>query len=284
MEYRACYENGCAGLKAAGVPDFETDARLLLEFVCDTNWNTLLAHPDRAVSEKERVAYEALLAKRCLRIPLQYLTGEQEFCGLTFRVNEHVLIPRQDTEILVEEAAKRLKSGMRLLDMCTGSGCVLISLLAMTTGVWGTGADISPQAIQVAEENGLRLLLEERRPHWYRGDLFQALPAGVEGFDMIVSNPPYIPCEDIEDLMPEVALYEPKSALDGGGDGLGFYRRIVQEGAPFLKPDGWLLLEIGEKQGMAVKCMLEDTGFTETEIVKDYAGLDRVVLGKKRQR
>ena len=284
MDYRACYENGRACLKAAGVPEPEADARLLLEYVCHTGLNTLLAHGDRPVSGEESGEYEALLEKRARRIPVQYLTGEQSFCGLSFRVNRHVLIPRQDTEILVEEAAKRLEPGMRLLDMCTGSGCILISLLAMTEGVRGAGADISAEALAVARENGCRLLPEAKRPGWYQGDLFGALPADGGQFDMIVSNPPYIPGGDIEGLMPEVGVSEPRSALDGGEDGLVFYRRILAEGIPFLKPGGWLLLEIGAGQGAAVKEMLRGADLSAAEIRKDYAGLDRVVLGKKRQR
>ncbi|MCH5253222.1 MAG: peptide chain release factor N(5)-glutamine methyltransferase, partial [Lachnospiraceae bacterium] len=200
MDYRACYEEGCAKLKAADVPDFETDARLLLEYVCHTDMGTLLAHGDRTVSEEERTRFFALLEGRAKRMPLQQLIGEQFFCGLSFWVNEHVLIPRQDTEILAEEAAKRLKPGMRLLDMCTGSGCILISLLSMKEGVRGVGVDISGEALKVAAKNAERLLKENRRPGLYPGDLFGALPEGEKEFDMIVSNPPYIPSEEIEKL------------------------------------------------------------------------------------
>lgn len=284
MDYRACYEEGCAKLKAADVPDFETDARLLLEYVCQTDFHTLLLHGDRPVSEKEYAAFLALIARRAERIPLQQLTGEQFFCGLSFLVNEHVLIPRQDTEILVEEAAKRLQPGMKLLDMCTGSGCILISLLAMTEDVRGVGVDVSEEALFIAEQNSGRLLKENRRPDLYSGDLFDALPADTESFDLLVSNPPYIPSGEIESLMPEVKLHEPREALDGSEDGLLFYRRILEEGGNFIKNDGFLLFEIGCEQGEAVKELMETAGFTEIEIIKDYAGLNRVVLGKKRQR
>lgn len=285
MDYRACYEDGCVKLKAAGVPDFETDARLLLEHVCHTDFHTLLAHGDRPVSEKERADFLLLLAKREKRVPLQQLTGEQFFCGLSFLVNEHVLIPRQDTEILVEEAAKRLRPGMKLLDMCTGSGCILVSLLAMqegVQGVQGVGVDISKEALKVATENGRRLLQENNRPRWYLGNLFDALPADEKGFDMVVSNPPYIPRDEIEGLMPEVGVYEPREALDGSEDGLLFYRRILEESGNFLKPEGWMLFEIGCKQGEAVEALFKAAGFAEIKIIKDYAGQNRVVLGKKR--
>lgn len=282
MDYRACYEEGCEKLKAAGVPDFETDVRLLLEYVCHTDFHTLLVHGDRPVSEKEHTDFLALLAKRAKRIPLQQLTGEQFFCGLSFWINEYVLIPRQDTEILVEEAAKRLKPGMKLLDMCTGSGCILISLMAMNEGVRGVGVDISEEALKVAAENGRRLLQKNNQPRWYLGNLFDDLPADEKDLDMIVSNPPYIPSSEIEKLMPEVREYEPRTALDGSGDGLLFYRRILDEGAEFLKEGGWLLFEVGCEQGEAVAALLEAADFSEIKMIKDYAGLNRVVLGKKK--
>lgn len=282
MDYRACYEEGCAKLKAADVLDFETDARLLLEFICHTDWSTLLVHGSRPVSEEERAGFLALLERRAMRIPLQQLTGEQFFCGMSFLVNEHVLIPRQDTEILVEQAAKRLKPGMALLDMCTGSGCILISLLGMVQGVRGMGVDISKEALRTAAENGRRLLQNSEQPRWRLGNLFEDLPADENIFDMIVSNPPYIPSGEIEKLMPEVSVHEPREALDGSEDGLLFYRRILAESGPFLKREGRILFEIGCDQGEAVKELMEKAGFTEIEIIKDYAGLDRVVLGKKK--
>lgn len=279
--YRACYQSGVKRLRLAGVPEPETDARLLLEFVCGTNYNTLLAHGDRKVSREKETAYEALIERREKREPLQLLTGEQDFCGLTFQVNRHVLIPRQDTEILVEYALKRLQSGMKLLDMCTGSGCILISLLAMTEKVCGTGVDISKEALLTAEENSRRLLPEEKQPAWVQGDLFSALQGH---FDMIVSNPPYIPSGELGFLMPEVRDFEPVSALDGGGDGLVFYEKIVRQSQTHLTENGWLVFEIGCSQGEAVSGLLKDAGFAEVEVIKDYAGLDRVAAGRRNGR
>lgn len=275
--YRACYQSGVKRLRLAGVPEPETNARLLLEFVCGTNYNTLLAHGDREVSREKEAAYEALIKRREKREPLQLLTGEQVFCGLTFQVNRHVLIPRQDTEILVEYALKRLQSGMKLLDMCTGSGCILISLLAMTEKVCGTGVDISKEALLTAEKNSRRLLPEEKQPAWVQGDLFSALQGR---FDMIVSNPPYIPSKEISFLMPEVRDFEPVSALDGGGDGLVFYEKIVRQSQIHLTENGWLVFEIGCSQGEAVSGLLKAAGFAEVEVIKDYAGLDRVAAGR----
>lgn len=301
MNYRECYSKGAALLKEAGVPEPEIDARLLLEHVCGTDRNTLLVHGDIPVKEDKQNAYQALLGKRKERIPLQILLGSQWFCGLEFLVNEHVLIPRQDTEILVEAALKCLKPGMRLLDMCTGSGCILISLLAMTEGVTGCGVDISEEALKVAKENGARLLSSEKQPQWYQGDLFAALckdtmqtmPGDAAAqmdavltvmsdnqYDMIVSNPPYIPSSVIETLQPEVRDFEPRNALDGSEDGLLFYRRIVKECIPFLKENGHLMFEIGHDQGEAVKSLMDAAGFVETMIIKDYAGLDRVAAGR----
>ena len=287
MTYRDCYQKGISRLKGAGVPQAEWDARILLEYVCDTDCNMLLAHGDEAVDGEKQAAYLALIQKREQRIPLQFLIGEQAFCGLTFQVNEHVLIPRQDTEILVEEALKRLDAGMRVLDMCTGSGCILISILSMKEGVRGVGVDLSREALKVAYKNGNRLLQSGQQPEWICSDLFDALRKSggeEEGYDMLVSNPPYIPGETIETLMPEVRDYEPRSALDGGEDGLLFYKRIVKEGAVFLKESGWLLFEIGCEQKEAVSALLEEAGFCDIECRKDYAGLDRVVIGRKKQR
>ena len=153
MEYRSLYAIGKEKLAAAGIPEADLDARLLLEYVCHTSRNDLLVHGDREVAETEQQAYEQLLAKRAEHIPLQQLTGEQEFMGLKFRVNSNVLIPRQDTETLVEEALKLIEPGMRVLDMCTGSGCIIISILKNTTNVDGAACDISKQALNVAKEN-----------------------------------------------------------------------------------------------------------------------------------
>lgn len=275
--YRECYQSGAKRLRDAGVPEPETDARLLLEFVCGTNYNTLLAHGEIKVSREKEADYEALIKRREKREPLQLLIGEQDFCGLTFQVNRHVLIPRQDTEILVEYALKRLRAGMKLLDMCTGSGCILISLLAMAENVHGTGADISKDALLTAEENGRRLLPGDKQPKWVLSDLFSALQGR---FDMIVSNPPYIPSGEIDSLMPEVRDFEPAAALDGGGDGLLFYENIVRQSSAYLKENGWLVFEIGCTQGEAVSGLLKEAGFAGVEIIKDYAGLDRVAAGQ----
>ncbi len=274
MNYREAFETGKGTLAAAGIEEAELDARLLLEEICGTDRNTLLVHGDRNVTEEELAQYKEMLEKRSAHIPLQQIIGRQSFMGLDFYVDENVLIPRQDTELLVEEALQELHDGMRILDMCTGSGCILLSLLKYSNDCEGIGADISEEALKVAERNRVQLGLENAA--FIRSDLFEA----VEGkFDLLVSNPPYICSDVIDTLMPEVREHEPRQALDGSADGLHFYRRILADCRAYLKPGGMLLFEIGYDQGEAVKRLMEENGFLEVEVKKDYGGLDRVVLG-----
>lgn len=275
MTYRQLYEYGIEKLEEAGIEEAKLDARLLLEHICHTDRNALLVHGDSERNEMEEQFYRMCIEKRATRIPLQHITGEQEFMGLTFRVNEHTLIPRQDTEILVEEGMRRMFDGMRILDMCTGSGCILLSLLKYSNECEGTGVDISQEALKVAAENAKRLGLTAE---FIQGDLFENVPE--KKYDMMISNPPYIETAVIETLMPEVREHEPMQALDGMEDGLFFYRKIVEKAGGFLEKGGWLLFEIGYNQGDAVKALMAAQGFQGLEVVKDYAGLDRVVLGQ----
>lgn len=275
MTYRQLYEYGVEKLVEAGIDEAKLDARLLLEYICHTDRNTLLVHGDIERNEMEEQFYRMCIEKRATRIPLQHITGEQEFMGLTFRVNRHTLIPRQDTETLVEEGMRHMYDGMRILDMCTGSGCILLSLLKYSNECEGIGVDISEEALKVARENAQRLGLTAE---FVQGDLFEPVPE--KKFDMIVSNPPYIETAVIETLMPEVRDHEPMQALDGMEDGLFFYRKIVEKAPGFLTKGGWLLFEIGHNQGEAVSKLMTVQGFKEVEVVKDYTGLDRVVLGQ----
>lgn len=277
MVYSELYHRGKENLLLAGIGEAELEARLLLEYVCKTTRSDLLAHGGREVAPEQENAYKELIGRRMDRIPLQHLTGEQEFMGLSFSVNEHVLIPRQDTEILVEEVLRNLHDGMRILDMCTGSGCILISLLHYSNDCEGVGADISEEALAVARENA-RKLLEGGEIYFISGDLF----TNISGkFDVIVSNPPYIRRNVIDTLMPEVREHEPKQALDGGEDGLDFYRRIIGESREYLFGGGMLFFEIGYDQKEAVCTLMREAGFLEIQTVKDYAGLDRVVYGTR---
>ena len=278
MTYRECYEQGCRTLQAAGIEEAALDARLLLEAVCGTDRNDLLVHGEQTVAPEAEEKYLNWIRQRAEHIPLQQLTGEQGFMGLTFSVNEHVLIPRQDTEILVEEVLKELHDGMRVLDMCTGSGCILLSLLHYSNDCEGLGVDLSAEALEVAGRNVLKVLTPEKaeHAHFLQSDLFEK----VEGkFEIIVSNPPYIASAEVEKLMPEVRDHEPRMALDGTEDGLYFYRRIIEEAGKHLVSSGMLFFEIGYDQGQAVSELMRTEGYCDVQVVQDYAGLDRVVFG-----
>lgn len=282
LTYTEIYRWGCEELSAAGINEAKTDARLLLEWCCGTDRNTLLAHGERSISEKEYNSYADCIARRKARVPLQHITGEQDFMGLTFTVNQNVLIPRQDTEVLVEEVMRHLHDGMRILDMCTGSGCILLSLLRYSNDCTGVGVDISEEALQVARKNTERVLglqaMEQERVALRAGDLFDGLDP-EEKFDIIVSNPPYIRTDVIDKLMPEVRDHEPHLALDGREDGLFFYRRIIAQAGEFLMGGGMLFLESGYDQGEDVRRLMEEAGYVDIEVIKDFAGLDRVVYG-----
>ncbi len=278
--YHIVYKEGVECLTKAGIEEAALDSRLLLEYVCGTDRNTLLAHGEREVSEAEYERYSSLIARRAGHVPLQHLTGEQEFMGLTFVVNEKVLVPRQDTEVLVEEVLRNLHDGTRILDMCTGSGCILLSLLQYSNNCVGVGADLSAEALAVARQNYQRLQEERRKMQasFVESDLFAGLRAG-ERYEVIVSNPPYIKTDVINTLMPEVREHEPMMALDGREDGLYFYREITGRSKEYLTSGGMLFYEIGYDQAEDVCKIMEREGFREIEVVKDFAGLDRVVYG-----
>ena len=235
---------------------------------------------------KEKMsAYENTLEKRASRIPLQQILGQQEFMGLTFFVNEHVLIPRQDTETLVELVLNEQKDkNVSILDMCTGSGCIAVSLKKLGGYACVEGADISEEALKVAKRNSEEILensdVNSSRTGviFRRSDMFSAFPE-TERFNVIVSNPPYIPSAVIEELEPEVRDHEPRGALDGTADGLYFYRILAEECAKHLTPGGHVYFEIGYDQGAAVKELLDIHGFKDTRVIQDLTGKDRVVCG-----
>ena len=272
---------------------------------------------------KEKLsAYENALKKRAARIPLQQIIGQQEFMGLSFFVNEHVLIPRQDTETLVELVLQEQKDkDISILDMCTGSGCIAVSLKKLGGYAHVEGADISEESLKVAKRNSEEILenndvnndavnsrteqiqnctnltnnqnkqnnsakrkiseaskLSQAGVTFRHSDMFSNFPE-TEQFDVIVSNPPYIPSAVIEELEPEVRDHEPRGALDGTADGLYFYRILAEECAKHLTPGGHVYFEIGYDQGMAVKELLDNHGFKDTRVIQDLAGKDRVVCG-----
>ena len=271
MNYLSAFKRGKDELEASGIAEADTDAELLLIHVCGTKRGERFSHPERELTEDEESRYLAMLSKRSSHIPLQHLTGVQSFMGMEFEVNENVLIPRQDTEILVEEVMKDGAVGASILDLCTGSGCIILSLLKYVNESVGIGTDISEKALEVAGENASRNGIDVQ---FIKSDLFEAV-AGK--YDVITSNPPYIRSSDIEGLMPEVRDHDPLIALDGGEDGLVFYRRIVDEAADHLNPAGRVYLEIGFDQGEQVREMFFARGFKDAEIIKDYSGLPRVV-------
>ena len=273
MTFREALEKGELILSQAEIVDARNDAWLLLAMICKINRTYYYVHMDEELTIEQTSEYENVLKKRAEHIPLQYITGEQEFMGLPFKVSPAVLIPRQDTETLVEEALKVIKPNMKVLDMCTGSGCILISILKNVVGVEGHGFDISKQALIVAKENAK---LNDVVASFERSDLFEMV---TDTYDVIVSNPPYIPTAVIDGLQPEVAQFEPFQALDGKEDGLFFYRKIVKECRKYLKENGKVLFEIGHDQGQAVSEMLTYAGFSDVKVVKDLAGNDRVVIG-----
>lgn len=303
---------GSSMLQQAGDTDAENDAKLLLLNAFDLNLVHFLMDRLRPLSEtdvavQEQIQnYRAMVAKRASRVPLQQILGSQEFMGLDFFVNEHVLIPRQDTETLVElvleeqqgkqqeqqpEEQQKKQRGQqseeqpgkprKLLDLCTGSGCIAISLAVKGGFESVTATDLSEEALKVAERNARTHQVPIR---FFQGDLFSALPQSeVKTFDIITSNPPYIPTAVIATLEPEVREHEPMMALDGTEDGLKFYRQIAKEAGSWLKPGGSIYLEIGYDQGEAVSGLLEDAGFTNVRVVKDLPGKDRVVCGSWEQ-
>ena len=271
MNYLNALKTGKDKLQQADIADAATDAELLLMHVCGTERSSRFSHPEYELTEKEECLYQELISKRSSHIPLQHLTGIQYFMGLEFIVDRNVLIPRQDTEILVEEVMKDGAAGSSILDICTGSGCIILSLLKYVNESRGIGTDISEAALEIARKNAEKNDIEA---HFIRSDLFDE----IEGsFDVITSNPPYIRSSEISSLMPEVRDHDPELALDGGEDGLDFYRKITAGAAEHLNPGGKLYLEIGFDQGGQVKEMCLTQGFKDVEVIPDYSGLPRVV-------
>ncbi len=257
-------------LKQQDIADAQIDAWYLLAHVFGINRSWFLLNGDLTAPEDKLLSYLQVVKERAAHIPLQHLTGTQEFMGLDFLVNENVLIPRQDTEILVEEVLK-VCEGKEVLDMCTGSGCIIVSLANHGKLKKATGADISPEALKVAARNAYNNKVEIE---YLLSNLFDRVE---ESYDIIVSNPPYIPTAVIQTLMPEVKNHEPILALDGSSDGLEFYRRISSDGKKHLRVNGSIFFEIGHDQGEAVKSILLQEGFADIIVKKDLSGHDRVV-------
>ncbi len=264
---------GKAFLKEKGITEGDLDAWYLLSHYFHIDRARYIMNSRMAITEEQYHQYLALIYKRGRHVPLQYITGEQEFMGLKFLVKEDVLIPRQDTEILVEEALK-VSEGKEVLDLCTGSGCIIISLAKLGGTHNAVGVDISKKALILAEENARQLQADVT---FLESDMYTQVSGK---YDIIISNPPYIPTRDISGLMEEVKNYEPVLALDGSMDGLYFYRVIISGIGQFLKPDGYIFLEIGCSQAEAVSELLREAGIVDIEVIDDLAGLNRVIRGR----
>ena len=273
MTYNEAYKMGTDSLKH--LDESQIKARLLLEYVCNTGYDYLFLNGDKEISGTEEEEYKKGLERLLDGEPLQYITGFQEFMGLKFKISHNTLIPRQDTECVVEEAMKHLHDGMSILDVGTGTGCILLSLLKYSNDCTGQGVDISAEALETARFNAAKLGFDESRAVFYQSDMFDS----VEGkFNMIISNPPYIKDKDIESLNVDVKNHEPITALSGGEDGLKFYRIIAKKAREHLTTGGVLVLEIGYDEGEDVKNLLLENNWKNVEIKKDLAGLDRTVI------
>ncbi len=287
--YRQARRKAADELSGRGVPDADIDARILLEYASSMDRTQLLLREEEEVPEAILSRYWEAVRLRSCRVPLQHITGEAVFCGIRVEVSDQVLTPRQDTEILEEEAVKRIRvlqrkacageacgawkdrRPVRVLDLCTGSGCLIIAAAKLCPGIEAVGADISGPALDIARRNAENSGTDVT---FLESDLFEK----VEGtFDVILSNPPYIRTGDIGGLMDEVRDHEPHMALDGGPDGLSFYRRIVSLAPRYLNPGGCLLFEIGFDEGQDVTRMLREAGFGNVRIIRDLNGLDRVI-------
>lgn len=269
------YRKICQALENAGVDTPQWDAQLLIEHFCGKDRLFLLGNPDQELDSKE---LEQAVAKRCQREPLQYLIGTWSFYNQTYEVSPACLIPRSDTEILVEEAIKRLPQNAFFADLCTGSGCIAVSVLAERSDTSAVAVDLSSDALTLANRNAERNGVSER----FRGILGDVLHFSTELMDSIprphalLSNPPYIPTSVLKDLSPEVGR-EPQMALDGGDDGLVFYRELFRVAKQWLADDGFCLFEIGYDQGDSLRALAAENGFS-CEIKKDLGSCDRVAI------
>lgn len=266
--------DGAKMLTQAGIDEAELDARYILEYITGLNSAQYFIHSEDIIEKNKAEEFFRLIERRSKRIPLSYVIGTRDFFGLTFKVDENVLIPEQETELLVEEVIKH-SEGKSVLDMCTGSGCIAISIALFGKPSKVAASDISEKALEVARENAKSLKAGEIS--FIQGDMFENV---TDKFDIIVSNPPYIETGEIDELMPEVRDYIPGLALDGDIDGLKFYRIISKEAVKKLNKNGRIFYEIGYNQSRAVASILLENGFTDVKIMKDYSGLDRIVMAK----
>ena len=278
MTIRNALEEGIKKLNSANILEAKLDTEYLLCYVLDCQRIDLILDARKEMTKEQYETYVSLIQRRCEHVPLQYILGEQNFMGYSFYVKPGVLIPRQDTEILVEQAVKRIKimrqKQPRILDLCCGSGCIGLSIKKLYPDIQLTLVDLSDSAIEVTNRNRERLEVDAEI---LQSDLFTNVS---EKYHMIVSNPPYIRTKDIETLMPEVKEYEPFMALDGLEDGLHFYRKIIEKARSYLYEQGEILFEIGFDQAEDVRKIFVANQFSNCKVYQDLAGLDRVVTAR----
>lgn len=280
LTYRQMCHNGAAILADAGITDAEYDSFALLEYITGMDRTAYILNGSKSVPEDIAERYDAVIDRRSSHIPLQHITGQAWFYGRGFNVNSDVLVPRQDTEVLVSEALKVINAKDSVLDMCTGSGCVIITLALEKKLGRALGADISEAALKVASGNREKLGADDVT--FVKSNIFSDINVNDdELFDVIVSNPPYIATGEIETLTEEVRIHDPYIALDGLEDGLHFYREITQQSMNYIKSGGWLLYEIGCTQAHDVSDIMSEYGYSNIKVIKDLAGLDRVVMGQR---
>ena len=280
LTYRQMCHNGAAILADAGITDAEYDSFALLEYITGMDRTAYILNGSKSVPEDIAERYDAVIDRRSSHIPLQHITGQAWFYGRGFNVNSYVLVPRQDTEVLVSEALKVINAKDSVLDMCTGSGCIIITLALEKKLGRALGADISEAALKVASGNREKLGADDVT--FVKSNIFSDINVNDEElFDVIVSNPPYIATGEIETLTEEVRIHDPYIALDGLEDGLHFYREITQQSLNYIKSGGWLLYEIGFTQAHDVSDIMSEYGYSNIKVIKDLAGLDRVVMGQR---
>lgn len=280
LTYRQMCHNGAAILADAGITDAEYDSFALLEYITGMDRTAYILNGSKSVPEDTAERYDAAIDRRSSHIPLQHITGQAWFYGRGFNVNSDVLVPRQDTEVLVSEALKVINAKDSVLDMCTGSGCIIITLALEKKLGRAVGADISEAALKVASGNREKLGADDVT--FVKSNIFSDINVNdAELFDVIVSNPPYIATGEIETLTEEVRIHDPYIALDGLEDGLHFYREITRQSRNYLKSGGWLLYEIGCTQAHDVSDIMSEYGYSNIKVIKDLAGLDRVVMGQR---
>lgn len=280
LTYRQMCHNGAAILADAGITDAEYDSFALLEYITGMDRTAYILNGSKSVPEDIAERYDAVIDRRSSHIPLQHITGQAWFYGRGFNVNSDVLVPRQDTEVLVSEALKVINAKDSVLDMCTGSGCIIITLALEKKLGRALGADISEAALKVASGNREKLGADDVT--FVKSNIFSDINVNDEElFDVIVSNPPYIATGEIETLTEEVRIHDPYIALDGLEDGLHFYREITQQSMNYIKSGGWLLYEIGCTQAHDVSDIMSEYGYSNIKVIKDLAGLDRVVMGQR---